>query len=209
MPPAWRHPLRNHIDRLKDIRSKLGSPAEFYTGHEAEYAGVAKRLTAAVLAAAKPAEMETAAWMFQVNVFAESVGTTLVNAEWVGLSIFLDSRQWEQMRFDEDFAAGTFAKDTVLKWVRAGRAEDPLGKQLDERDAGDSDETIAARVWWAIYTRRSLHSAEHIRNFMEGKARLAVRAAMPSVLAAWKQTLHVLVRKDWSAWVAGAIKKPR
>lgn len=208
MAETWRSPLRNHIDRLKRIRDDLRTPFAFYTAHEEAYVALARSAAETVLLLGeRPPDMEPEQWAAHAREIAALVGSKLVNGEEVGLIIFLDGRMFEQVQF-ENIAQGTFAKDTVLNWVRAGRAEDPLGKQFDERDLRDSDQTIAARVWWAMYTGRSRNSAEHIRQFLAGQSRAAALKHLPAILAYWQQTIAPVARKDWRQFVRSVISKP-
>lgn len=197
--------LWRHIQRIKGIDRALKTPVDFFGLHKERYLAIARQVTEGVLSLARPADIEPADWLFRIASLVSAIGAELVNAEEVGMMIYLDARQFAQLKF-EDIARGTFAKDTVLNWVRAGRKEDPLGKDFDERDLGDSDETIAARVWWALYTGRSKHSAEQIRAYLQGTTQKAVMELLPAVLAAWVETLAVAVRKDWKAWAQSAIR---
>jgi hypothetical protein len=207
-----KHPLalRDYVDRLKGLQRKLSNPEVFFAEKREEYMDVARTVVFTVLNLGRPAEIDAGEWVRRVNLVAGRLSSELVIGaeDEARLSIFLTARMDDQQQFEEIAGAspGIFAKDTVLQWVRAGRTEDPLGKQFDERDFGHSDETIAARVWWALYTGRSLHSQEQIRTYLQGRTYGAVAALLPAVMEAWQQTLGAMVRKDWRAWVKTAIK---
>jgi hypothetical protein len=106
-------------------------------------------------------------------------------------------------------------EDLILKWVET--AEDEGGKRRDARDAGKSDEEIAAGISWIMLSpaptakvleaRRRLapHIEEFVRRVMASRGISPERVAecLRAVLAAWRQ----MVRDGYAARVRNQLRK--
>ena len=198
--------LESHIERLKGIRAQLERPVDFFAVHREEYVVALREITVRELMLVKPDDQEIEEWGYHVQVVAECVTSELIQELETGLRFWLSPEAQPQMEEVSGPTPGIFAEDTVMEWVAAGRAGEDGGKDLNDQDIGRSDREIAKRVWWAMYTGRSLNSHDRIRAFLVAQGIALMREALPSLLNAWKQNIIVRMRKDWRAYIGGVVR---
>ena len=198
--------LGSHIERLKGIRAQLEKPSDFFAIHREEYVAALREITVRELTLIKPDDQEVEEWGYHVQVVAECVTSALIEEIETGLRFWLSPEAQPQMEEVTGPTPGIFAEDTVQQWVAAGRAGEEGGKDLTDQDIGRSDREIAKRVWWAMYTGRSLNSADRIRGFLVAQGIALMRDALPSLLNAWKQNIIVPMRKDWRKYVGEVVR---
>ena len=193
--------LRDQIDRLRGIRGQLTTPEEFWAAHKDEYREILAQVTLRELTPLRPQDMEPGEWEYHVNLLAAGIQAALLNETETGLRFWLGPASQPQADEIAGPAPGIFGQETIMEWVAAGREGDESGKHLDERDAGRNDEEIAKRVWWAMYTGRSLHSHDLIRKFLVDRGVQFVREALPALLTAWKEGVIVRLKDDWKLYL--------
>ena len=193
--------LRDRIDKLRGIRDRLASPEDFWTAHKDEYRDLLAQITVRELMPLRPQDMEPEEWEYHVNLLAVGIQAALLNETQTGLMFWLGPASQPQLEEIAGPAPGLFSQETIQEWVAAGRAGDEEGKHLDERDTGRSDAEIAKRVWWAMYTGRSLHSHDLVRKFLVERGIQFVQEALPALLKAWKEGLIVRLREDWKQYL--------
>ena len=145
--------------------------------------------------------MEPEEWEYHVDLLAVGIQAALLNETEAGLRFWLGPASQPQADEIAGPAPGIFGQETIMEWVAAGREGDESGKHLDERDAGRNDEEIAKRVWWAMYTGRSLHSHDLIRKFLVERGVQFVQEALPALLTAWKEGVIVRLKDDWKRYL--------
>jgi hypothetical protein len=193
--------LRDQIDRLRGIRGQLTAPEEFWAAHKDEYREILVQVTLRELMPLRPQDMEPEEWEYHVNLLAAGIQAALLNETETGLRFWLGPASQPQADEIAGPAPGIFGQETIMEWVAAGREGDESGKHLDERDAGRNDEEIAKRVWWAMYTGRSLHSHDLIRKFLVDRGVQFVQEALPALLTAWKEGVIVRLKDDWKRYL--------
>jgi hypothetical protein len=193
--------LRDQIDRLRGIRTQLTAPEEFWTAHKDEYREILAQVTLRELTPLRPQDMEPEEWEYHVSLLAAGIQAALLNETETGLRFWLGPASQPQADEIAGPAPGIFGQETIMEWVAAGREGDESGKHLDERDAGRDDEEIAKRVWWAMYTGRSLHSHDLIRKFLVDRGVQFVQEALPALLTAWKEGVIVRLKDDWKRYL--------
>lgn len=200
--------LGRFIDRLRGIRSAFASGrAGFLQEAEAEYRMICSRLVVEVLMMLRPPERDPDEWARQLEIMAAMVSSEVYSRDEVKLCIWLAHREQGQLGAEITGPdPGIFGKDTVLEWVQAGLDGNPDGKEIDERDRGDSASTIANRVWWSMYQGRSVNSADAIRRYLDAETCKHLEGDLPSVLKAWELTIRAIVRIDWREWALGVIR---
>jgi hypothetical protein len=193
--------LRDQIDRLRGIRGQLTAPEEFWAAHKDEYREILAQVTLRELTPLRPQDMEPEEWEYHVSLLAAGIQAALLNETETGLRFWLGPASQPQADEIAGPAPGIFGQETIMEWVAAGREGDESGKHLDERDAGRDDEEIAKRVWWAMYTGRSLHSHDLIRKFLVERGVQFVQEALPVLLTAWKEGVIVRLKDDWKRYL--------
>jgi len=193
--------LRDQIDRLRGIRAQLTAPEEFWAAHKDEYREILAQVTLRELTPLRPQDMEPEEWEYHVSLLAAGIQAALLNETETGLQFWLGPASQPQADEVAGPAPGIFGQETIMEWVVAGREGDESGKHLDERDAGRNDEEIAKRVWWAMYTGRSLHSHDLIRKFLVDRGVQFVQEALPALLTAWKEGVIVRLKDDWKRYL--------
>lgn len=201
--------LASTISRLKGVRAALVEPVGFFEQQRGAYRVLAERVTVDFLLPMLPDGIEASEWENRVRVLADAVAVDLLDGAEAGLRIHLSAEPRQPLLGEEITgpAPGVFGIETVRDWVAAGREGEEIGKQIDDRDVGRSDEQIAQRVWWALYTGRSANSGEKIRQFLTAKQIEMMREHLPSLLQAWIDALLPKVRRDYRAWVRGVIRE--
>ena len=193
--------LRDQIDRLRGIRGQLTTPEEFWAAHKDEYREILAQVTLRELTPLRPQDMEPEEWEYHVSLLAAGIQAALLNETETGLRFWLGPASQPQADEIAGPAPGIFGQETIMEWVAAGREGDESGKHLDERDAGRNDEEIAKRVWWAMYTGRSLHSHDLIRKFLVDRGVQFVQEALPALLTAWKEGVIGRLKDDWKRYL--------
>ena len=193
--------LRDQIDRLRGIRGQLTAPEEFWAAHKDEYREILAQVTLRELTPLRPQDMEPEEWEYHVSLLAAGIQAALLNETETGLRFWLGPASQPQADEIAGPAPGIFGQETIMEWVAAGREGDESGKHLDERDTGRDDEEIAKRVWWAMYTGRSLHSHDLIRKFLVDRGVQFVQEALPALLTAWKEGVIVRLKDDWKRYL--------
>lgn len=198
--------LRDHVQRLRGVKARLEEPVDFFAAHKDEYRDLCAEVTVRELTLARPDEVTEEEWLFRVETLAGNIQAALLEETETGVRFWLSPAAQPQLEPIAGAQPGLFGLETVQEWVAAGRAGDEEGKQLDDRDMGRSDEQIAKRVWWAMYTGKSLNSHDKIREFLVTRGTQLLAGMLPQLLNAWKQNVIVRMRKDYQLFLRGVLR---
>ncbi len=196
--------LAAHIERLTRIRNTFARDrALFWARHRDAYREQCAELVRTMLMLVRPEHEPVEGWGARVNALAESVATRLFGGgDLSSLLIFLATQNIPVTGPLEDF----LTRDTVLRWVQAGREGDPLGKEFTPEDYARKDEHIAGLVLWENLRGRARNTPAALRIWIEGQALEHFGPYMQPILTAWHAALAGRVRSDFRQWVGEVVR---
>lgn len=198
-------------DYLLRVRAEAGRPMSFYRTHYIFWRELAMRVAGQTLERLKPPNVRMEAWTAAVARSLETVATALIDEDGVG------ARIWMLRQIEPSVPGGASPYnaivpfETIVDWVAAGRAGDPLGKNLRESpgeiDYGKTDRQIAWRVFHAIRLGKSPGLTAAVKSFQENSGDAQVLLVFDHVQAAWEEFFAVQAPDDFRKWLASVIRE--
>jgi len=210
--------LDDVIKKLEKVRDKLERPTTFFEQMKQRYRQLCVSVTHQVRDALMPPDADEEEYRAQTDAMAKGIEAAVVTEEQIGLNVFMWSRfaQKDGQTTLQPFIdpADITVKD-IEAWVRAGFEEDPLGKEIDERDRegltpqGQEDliDDITYRVLYAV-KRGHGNIVDPILDYIDARGSAGETSLLREILIAWKEIISTVVKRDYPWWVGKTIDNP-
>lgn len=196
--------IEQAIDRLEQRESRLSDTVPFFRKHAPAWRRRAEAAVRATGRALRPDEVDVEDWERYLDRLADLVSLTFVVPDDDGDGVDIDLRL--PSADDDSSRRRPVTMAEILAWVEAGGI-DPLGKNLDDRDAGKDPWQIAQGVFFAMRKDPSIQW-NTLREFIAKRTAETPdgRNLLDAIIRIWSAQLGPVIRRDWKQWVSDQVR---
>lgn len=193
----------NGLDDLAKNNEKLMQ--EYFRENFPRYLQIAQTTAHQILSALRPPEIEADEWERRIGRFATLILVESIQTS-AGFRVAYDGSGDDEAENQSDAIHGEITFEDIEDWIKAGRENQPEGKDISRAEAGASDREIAYTVYKALTnpelgfnSKDTSRLRAAIQKFLSTSTSYSIEPFLENVLDAWETIFYETVAQDLDA----------